>query len=72
MICAICMVLIIIFGLIHLAVSISIISNLHRYGDIFRPEIGLASFNIVIGVYALLVGGFGLFAVLTYRDILSK
>lgn len=70
--CVICMILILIFAIIHLGVSIGIIGRYHRYGDVFRPEIGLASFNIVISVYAFLIGGFGLFSVLTYRGILSK
>ncbi len=70
--CAICMSLILILACIHLGVSISILVKFRNTGDIYRPEIGLASFNIVIGTYGLLVGGFGLFSVLTNRGILSK
>jgi len=72
LICIICMILILIFAIIHLGVSIGIIARFHRYGDIFRPEIGLASFDIVISIYAFLIGGFGLFSVLTNRGNLSK
>jgi len=70
--CAICMSLILILACIHLGVSISIVIKFRNYGDIYRPERGLASFNIVISTYGLLVGGFGLFSVLTDRKILCK
>ena len=70
--CAICMILILIFAIIHLGVAGGIIGRFNRYGDIFRPEIGLAGFNLAIGVYAFLIGVFGLFAVLTDRGNLSE
>ncbi len=70
--CAICMILILMLALTHLGVSISILVKFNNYGDVYRPEIGLACFNIVIGTFGLLVGGFGLFSVLTDRGILSK
>jgi len=69
---SICTGLILFFSLIHLAVSISILARFSRYGDVFRPEIGIASFNLVIAVVGLIVGGVGLFSVLTHRKNLSK
>ncbi len=72
LICVICMILILIVALIHLGVSISILVKFRHFGDVFRPERGLAAFNIVISVYGLIIGGFGLFSVLTDRGNLSK
>ncbi|CAF1225805.1 unnamed protein product [Adineta ricciae] len=64
--------LILIFAIFHLAVGISIIVKVRHYGDVFKPERGIAAFNIVISIYGLIVGGFGLFAQLTGRAALSK
>ena len=72
LIAIICMSLILIFALIHLAVSISILGKFGRYGDVFRPERGLAGFNIVISIFGLIISGFGLFSILTDRRNLSK
>jgi hypothetical protein len=72
LICVICMILILIFAIIHLGVSISILVKFRNYGDVFRPERGLAAFNIVISVYAFIIVVFGLFSVLTDRGNLSK
>jgi hypothetical protein len=66
------MVLILIFSIIHLGVSIGALARFSRFGDIFRPERGLGGFNLVISIYGLAVGGFGLFSVLTQRGILSE
>ena len=63
--------LILIFAIFHLAVGISIIVKVRHYGDVFKPERGIAAFNIVISIYGLIVGGFGLFAQLTGRAALS-
>ncbi len=68
----ICMILILIFVIIDLGVSISILVKFRDYGNVFRRERGLASFNIVISFYGLIIGGFGLFSVLTHRGNLSK
>ncbi len=68
----ICILLILFFALIHLAVSISIIKRFSGYGDVFRPEVGLAGFNLVITIFAFLIVGFGLLSVLTNRGNLSK
>jgi uncharacterized membrane protein len=48
--------LVIIFGIIHLAVGIGIVGRYRQYDDIFRQPVGLASFNIVIGLFAIVVG----------------
>jgi hypothetical protein len=69
--CIICTSLILILAIIDFGVSISILVKFHDYGNIFQPEIGLAAFNIVISIYGMIIGGFGLFAVLTDRGLLS-
>jgi hypothetical protein len=69
---AVCTILILIFAIIHLGVGIGIITRFHYYGDIFYPETGLAGFNIFISVVALVIGGVGLFAVLSGRGPLCK
>ena len=68
----ICSILILILAIIHLAVSSSIIGKFRHYDDVFRPEVGLSAFNIVISILALLIGGFGLFSALTHRGNLGK
>ena len=54
------MALIVLFSIIHLGVSIGIIVPYRKYGDIFRPQIGLSSFNLVISLFGLLTGILGL------------
>lgn len=65
-------VLILIFAIIHLGVSIGIIVKNRQYGDIFRPEIGLSSFNIVISFLGLVVGTLGLISLLATQRLLGK
>ena len=65
-------VLILIFAIIHLGVNIGIIAGNRQYKDIFRPEIGLASFNIVISFLGFVVSILGLVCLLTNHRILSK
>jgi len=72
LIAVILMILILMFALIHLGVSIGILVKVRNYGDVYRPEKGLAAFDLVISIYGLIIGGFGLFSVLTPRSILSK
>jgi len=72
LVAVILMILILMFALIHLGVSIGILVDIRNYGDVYRPEKGLAAFDLVISIYGLIIGGFGLFSVLTYRSILSK
>ena len=62
------MAFILIFSLIHLGVSVGIIAPYRQYQDVFRPQIGLASFNLVICIFGFLTGGLGLFAVLKQAD----
>jgi hypothetical protein len=57
--------LIVVFSLIHLGVSIGIIDGDRPYEDIFRPEIGLSSYNIVIGFLGITAGSVGLMHMLT-------
>ena len=64
--------LILIFALIHLGVSIGIIAQNVSHNDMFRPEIGLAAFNIVISFLGILVGTTGLVCVTTHKEVLSK
>ncbi|UJR30652.1 hypothetical protein I4U23_018176 [Adineta vaga] len=66
------MALILIFAIIHLGVSISIIVKVRNYADIFKPERGLAIFNVVLSIYGIVIGIFGLLALLTNRLILGK
>ena len=67
----ICSVFILVMGIILLAVSASIVGKFRRYDDVFRPEVGLAAFNIVISVFTLALGGCGLFSALTNRGRLG-
>lgn len=67
----ICSILILILAIIHLGVSSSVVGKFRHYDDVFRPEVGLAAFNIVISIFALLIGGFGLFSALTHRGNLG-
>jgi succinate dehydrogenase hydrophobic anchor subunit len=55
---------ILVFALIHVGVSIGIIIPGRHYGDIFQPQIGLAAFNLVIFLVALITGVLGVFSVL--------
>ncbi|CAM4777654.1 unnamed protein product [Rotaria magnacalcarata] len=57
------MVSIFVFSLIHLGVSIGIIVGFRKYGDTFRPQIGLSGYNIAISFFGLLTGVIGLIAV---------
>jgi len=64
--------LILAFSLIHLGVSLGIIIPYRKYGDIFRPEIGLAAFNIVISIFGFVAGILGLICVLKNSDRFGK
>lgn len=64
--------LMVMFALIHLGVSIGIIATNKSFGNIFRPETGLASFNIVIAVFGFAVGIAGIICILTNRDGIGK
>ncbi len=64
--------LILIFSFIHLGVSIGIINSNRPYGDIFRPEIGLSSYNILISFLGIVVGVAGLIHMLTNQKALGR
>ena len=64
--------LILIFGIIHLSVGIGIVAKYRQYANILQQSVGLASFNIVIGIYGIVAGALSLFAVLTQRPSLSN
>ena len=66
------MALILIFACIHFGLAVGILAKFAPYGSVFRPERGLAAFNLVISFLALLIGGFGLFSILTDRGMLSE
>ncbi len=66
------MALILVFSLIHLAVSIGIIVPFRKYGDIFRPQIGLSAFNIVISFFGLVTGILGLVSMGLTSERLGK
>ncbi len=66
------MALILVFSLIHLAVSIGIIVPFRKYGDIFRPQIGLSAFNIVISFFGIVTGILGLVSIGLTSERLGK
>lgn len=68
----VCVALLIVFGLIHLGVSVSILGRFRDYGNVFRPERGLAGWNIVICILTLATGIVGLFSVMSRRGNFSK
>jgi hypothetical protein len=65
------MCLILVFSIIHLGVGSGIIAQNRNFGDLFRPEIGLSAFNIVLSILGLAVGAAGLFCILTNQAIIS-
>ena len=64
--------LILIFAAIHLFVSISIIDQNRDYGGIFRPETGLAAFNIIISLLGIIAAALALFLKPTSQQQFSK
>jgi hypothetical protein len=59
-------------GIIHLGVGIGIVAKYHKFGDTFQQQIGLAGFNIFIGLCAITVGILGLISVINQYLFLSK
>ena len=55
---------ILLFSLIHLGVGIGLIVTYRQYGDIFRPVVGLAAYNLVICILGFVTGMLGLFAIM--------
>ena len=66
------MTFILLFSLIHLAVSVGIIVPFRKYDDIFRPEIGLSSFNLVVCFVGLITGTLGLASVFMNSERFGK
>jgi hypothetical protein len=64
--------ILLILSLTHLGLGIGVLVETVRYGSIFRPESGLAGYNIFIGAFGVIVSSFGLFSVLTERGILGN
>jgi len=60
------------FAIIHLGVSIGIIASYRHYGDIFSPQVGLSSFNLVIALLGLVTGILGLAVILMNSEGLGK
>ena len=60
------------FSLIHLGVSVGIIIPYRQYDDIYRPEIGLASFNLTICIISFFAGIAGLISVGLNAEFLGK
>lgn len=63
---------ILVFALIHLGVSIGIIASYRHYGDIFTPQVGLSSFNLVIALFGFITGLLGLAAILMNSEGTGK
>ncbi len=66
------MALILLFSLIHLAVSVGIIVPYRKYGDMFRPQIGLSSFNLAICFFGLVTGILGMVATCLKSELIGK
>lgn len=56
------------FAVIHLGVSVGIIVPFRQYADVFRPQIGLSSYNLVIAFLGLVTGIFGLLCLATRAE----
>ena len=64
--------LLLLFTVIHIAVSIGIIVPDRQYSDIFRPQIGLAAFNLVISIFGLATGVIGLASLLMNKPRIGR
>jgi hypothetical protein len=64
--------LILIVGIIHLGLGIGVCAQFHKYHDIFQQQIGLAAFDLVIGLFTITIGIFGLVSVLKEYPALCK
>ena len=60
------------FTVIHLGVSIGIIVPFRQYADVFRPQIGLSSYNLVIVFLGLVTGILGLLCLATRTEKLGR
>ncbi|UJR30651.1 hypothetical protein I4U23_018175 [Adineta vaga] len=64
--------LVLLFSIIHLGVSIGIIGSFRKYGDFFRPQIGLCGFNIAISIFGLVTSIVGAFSIMTDSPKIGK
>jgi hypothetical protein len=55
---------ILLFSVIHLGVSIGIIVPYRQYGALFRPQVGLSAFNLVICILGFVAGILGVICIL--------
>ena len=63
---------IIAFALIHLGVSVGIIVPYRQYADVFRPQIGLSSYNLVIAILGLVTGIMGILCIATQAEKIGR
>ncbi|UJR15944.1 hypothetical protein I4U23_002864 [Adineta vaga] len=66
------LLIVLIISFIHLGVSITIVRDFHKYGDLFNRERDLSIFNIVISIVGILISVLGLIAVIARRFTFSK
>jgi len=64
--------LIIVFGIIHLGVGAGIVGKYRRYSDIFQQSVGISSYDIVVGVYSMVVGALCVFTIVQQKVLLCK
>ena len=62
------MAFILVFSLIHLGVSIGFIVPHRKYGEFFRPIVGLSAYNLVICIVGFVTGILGLVAITTRSE----
>lgn len=65
-------VLILAFALTHLGVSVGILVLDIPYRDLYRPEIGLASFNVAISFFGIVVSIGSLIYFATHKKAIGK
>lgn len=65
-------ILIIVLSIIHLGVGIGITAKYSQYKSVMQMSIGLAAYNIVIGVFGLAVGILAVFTILKQNRKLCK
>lgn len=63
---------IIIISIIHFGVGIGITRGYGKYDEIFQQQVGLAGFNIFVGLLSIIVGVIGLVSAILRYPLLSK
>ncbi|UJR30653.1 hypothetical protein I4U23_018177 [Adineta vaga] len=64
--------LLLIFSIIHFGVGIGIAKGFNRYKDIFKQPVALAIYNIVFGIFGIIVGILSLIVITTQRSSLFR